>query len=55
MKDDQVSLYNWSGQDGEVTILFVNNVLGKDIPENKYVYNAGSDCKLAELFAASIR
>lgn len=55
MKDDLVSLYNWSGQDGEATILFENNVLGKDIPTNKYVYNVGSYCKLAELFAASIR
>ena len=55
MRDDQTSLYSWTNSSGQATVTFTNNIVSKDIDSSKYVVAAGANCKLAEVFAKSVK
>ena len=48
-------LYNYDSSNSETIVKFVNNKVGNDVTSDKYVKKCGENCKLAELFAASVK
>ena len=49
------SLYNYIGSVDGPTVTFTNNKVGDDITSDKYVVDAGTNNKLADLFAKSVK
>ena len=49
------SLYNYIGSVDGPTVTFTNNKVGDDITSDEYVVDAGTNNKLADLFAKSVK